>query len=162
MREIINLKTQKNFYFGLLLSLKFMFMSASLITYGYIVIMSDVTWASNIYETTAFIWVAAILCLFFGCGKQIIQVHIKAFDWIDLKFRQLLDRYSIWYWKKHKKDAPILSSIQKWGYKLFGFYYKLSPKRRKILMISLLVGYGTYFIGLRFVDDLALFIDGFI
>lgn len=163
IRLVLNMRKEKNFYFALLLGLKFITMSATIITYGYITTASELTWSGGyLYDMTSFIWVGSVIGMFLFLGKEIIYIHIKAFDWIDNQFRKLIDWYSIRYWRKNKKDAPLLTFIQKWGYKIFGFYYKLSPKRRKMLLIMIFVCYGSYFIGVRYVNELALFIDQFV
>jgi hypothetical protein len=113
----------------------------------------------DIDGTSTVIWIGAFVVMFIFLGKEIITIHIRMFDWIDKNFRKLIDWYSIRYWKKHKKDAPALSFIQKYMYKIFGFYYKLSPRRRKILLIGVIVCYGTYALGIQYVNDLALYID---
>ena len=84
---------------------------------------------------------------------------MKIFNAIDEYFRKFIDWYSIRYWKKHKKDSPILSGISKVSMKLFGWYYKMPVRRRKILLYTMVFCYGSYFILINFVDDLALWID---
>ena len=159
LQEIIALKSEKHFYFALLLSLKFFMMSATIATYMYIQVMVDVSWARDMYESTTYVWIASIVLLFILVGKQVIQIHMKIFDWIDQQGQKLINWYSLRYYKKHKKDAPILDNLSKYSMKLFGWYYKLSPKRRKLLLFTIIFCYGTYFIGMQFVDDLALVID---
>ena len=159
LQEIISLKSEKHFYFALLLSLKFFMMSATIATYMYIQVMVDVSWARDMYESTTYVWIASIVLLFILVGKQVIQIHMKIFDWIDQQGQKLINWYSLRYYKKHKKDAPILDNLSKYSMKLFGWYYKLSPKRRKLLLFTIIFCYGTYFIGMQFVDDLALVID---
>jgi len=159
LQEIIALKSEKHFYFALLLSLKFFMMSATIATYLYIQAMVDVSWARDMYESTTYVWIISAIILFILVGKQVIQFHMKIFDWIDEQGRKLIDWYSLRYYKKHKKDAPILNNMSKYSMKLFGWYYKLSPRRRKILLITFIVCYGSYFLGMQFVDDLALAID---
>jgi len=159
MSEIIALKNEKHFYFALLLSIKFFMMSATIATYLYIQMMVDVSWASDIYETTTYFWVIAGIVLFILVGKQIIKVHMRIFSWIDEQGQKLINWYALHYYKKHKKDAPILDNMAKYSTKLFGWWFKLTPQRRKILLITIFLCYGTYFIGMQFVDELALAID---
>ena len=45
LQEIIALKSDKHFYFALLLSLKFILMSATISAYLYIMLMTDISWA---------------------------------------------------------------------------------------------------------------------
>ncbi len=159
MQEIIALKSDKHFYFALLLSLKFILMSATITTYLYIMMMSEVSWASGLQETSTYIWAGSAVALFILIGKYVIQFHMKIFNAIDEYFRKFIDWYSIRYWKKHKKDSPILSGISKVSMKLFGWYYKMPVRRRKILLYTMVFCYGSYFILINFVDDLALWID---
>ena len=159
LQEIINLKSDKHFYFALLLSLKFILMTATITTYLYITMMADVSWATNLSESSTLIWAGSAITLFVLVGKYIIQFHMKIFDIIDEQFRKFIDWYSIRYWKKHKKDSPILSAISKVSMKLFGWYNKMPPRRRKILLFTMIICYGSYFILINFVDDLALWID---
>ena len=159
LQEIMALKTDKHFYFALLLSLKFILMSATITTYLYITMMSDVSWARGLQETSTYIWAGTAITLFIFVGKYIIQFHMKVFNAIDEYFRKFIDWYSIRYWKKHKKDSPILSGISKVSMKIFGWYYKMPARRRKILLFTMIFCYGSYFILINFVDDLALWID---
>ena len=159
LQEIIALKSDKHFYFALLLSLKFILMSATISAYLYITMMTDVSWAKDISDFYTVIWAGSAITLFILAGKYIIRFHIKVFDLIDEYFRKFIDWYSIRYWKKHKKDSPVLSGISKVTTKMFGWYYKMPKKRRKILLFTLIFCYGTYFILINFVDDLALVID---
>ena len=159
LQEIIALKSDKHFYFALLLSIKFILMSATISAYLYIMMMADVSWAKNISNFYTVIWASSAITLFILVGKYVIQFHMKVFDLIDEYFRKFIDWYSIRYWKKNKKDSPILSGISKVSTKMFGWYYKMPPKRRKLLLFTLIICYGLYFILINFVDDLALWID---
>lgn len=159
LQEILALKSDKHFYFALLLSLKFILMSATITTYLYIMMMSEVSWASGLQDTSTYIWAGSAIALFIFVGKYVIQFHMKIFNAIDEYFRKFIDWYSIRYWKKHKKDSPILSGISKVSMKLFGWYYKMPVRRRKILLYTMVFCYGSYFILINFVDDLALWID---
>lgn len=159
LQEIISLKSDKHFYFALLLSLKFILMTATITTYLYITMMTDVSWARNLGESSTFIWAGSAVALFILVGKYVIKFHIKIFDIIDEQFRKFIDWYSIRYWKKHKKDSPILTGISKVSTKLFGWYYKMPVRRRKILLFTMIFCYGSYFILINFVDDLTLWID---
>ena len=159
LQEILALKSDKHFYFALLLSLKFILMSATITTYLYIMMMSEVSWASGLQNTSTYIWAGSAVALFIFVGKYVIQFHMKIFNAIDEYFRKFIDWYSIRYWKKHKKDSPILSGISKVSMKLFGWYYKMPVRRRKILLFTMIFCYGSYFILINFVDDLALWID---
>lgn len=159
LQEILALKSDKHFYFALLLSLKFILMSATITTYLYIMMMSEVSWASGLQNTSTYIWAGSAVALFILVGKYVIQFHMKIFNAIDEYFRKFIDWYSIRYWKKHKKDSPILSGISKVSMKLFGWYYKMPVRRRKILLYTMVFCYGSYFILINFVDDLALWID---
>lgn len=159
MKEIIALKSDKHFYFALLLSIKFILMSATITTYLYIMMMTDISWAKNISNFYTVIWGGSAIALFIFTGKYVIKFHMKVFDAIDEYFRKFIDWYSIRYWKKNKKDSPILSGISNVSMKLFGWYYKMPPKRRKILLFTIIICYGLYFILINFVDDLALWID---
>ncbi len=159
LKEIIALKSDKHFYFALLLSLKFILMSATITTYLYIMMMADISWAKNISESSTLIWAGSAIVLFIMAGKYVIKFHMRVFDAIDEYFRKFIDWYSIRYWKKNKKDSPILSGISKVSMKLFGWYYKIPARRRKILLFTMIFCYGAYFILINFVDDLALWID---
>ena len=159
IKDIIALKSEKHFYFGLLLSLKFFMMSATIATYLYIQAMVDVSWASDIYESTTYIWAVSAVVMFILVGKQVIKVHMRIFSLIDEQFQKLINWYSLRYYKKHKKDAPLLNNLSKYSTKLFGWWFKLTPQRRKILLITIILCYGSYFIGMQFVDELALVID---
>lgn len=159
IKDIIALKSEKHFYFGLLLSLKFFMMSATIATYLYIQAMVDVSWASDIYESTTYIWAVSAVVMFILVGKQVIKVHMRIFSLIDEQFQKLINWYSLRYYRKHKKDAPLLENISKYSMKMFGWWTKLAPRQRKLILITVVVCYGAYFIGIQFVDDLAHWIN---
>ena len=159
LKEILDMRTEKHFYFALLLSIKFFFMSATITTYLYISMMSDISWGGFLADSSTYIWAVAAVTLFIFVGKQVIQVHMKIFSKIDEQFQKLINWYSLRYYKKHKKDAPLLTNISKYSMKMFGWWTKLSPRRRKMLLITIILCYGMYFIGIQFVDDLAHWID---
>jgi hypothetical protein len=159
LKDILALKSEKHFYFSLLLSIKFFFMSATISTYLYISMMADVSWGGFLADSSTYIWAVAAVTLFIFVGKQVILMHMKIFTMIDNQFQKLINWYSLRYYKKHKKDAPLLTNISKYSMKMFGWWTKLTPKRRKLLLITVMVCYGAYFIGIQFVDDLAHWID---
>jgi len=164
IREILKLKSEKNFYFALLLGIKFVMMLAAITTYFMIVIMSDLnnSWSDSILPYTEIFYFVSVFTIFVMIGKEVLQFHIRIFNWIDEIVKQLVDKYTLKYWRKYKKDPPIMNHISKWQFKLFGWLYRLDPKRRKALLLSMLVTYGGYMIMVRYVDELALWIDSFI
>ena len=80
-------------------------------------------------------------------GKEIIWCHMMIFKQTDNLFRKMIDKYSLNYYKKHKKDPPILDKFSKIQYKLFGRFTKLSPKIQKRIKILGIIGWFAYMIG---------------
>jgi len=91
LKEIIALKSDKHFYFALLLSLKFILMSATITTYLYIMMMADISWAKNISESSTLIWAGSAIVLFIMAGKYVIKFHMRVFDAIDEYFRKFIE-----------------------------------------------------------------------
>jgi hypothetical protein len=108
------------------------------------------------------VWVAGVFFGFILLGKPLMLFHMQIMQWIDSVIQKLINRYNLNYWRKNKKDSPWLSKMASSQFKLFGWIYRLSPESRKKLAISVFVCYGLYFILLRYVDELALFIDNFV
>ena len=80
LQEIIALKSDKHFYFSLLLSLKFILMSATISAYLYITLMTDISWANNISDYYTVIWAGSAITLFILVGKYIIQLDLVSLD----------------------------------------------------------------------------------
>ena len=89
-------------------------------------------------------YVAALIIL---AGKEIIWCHMMIFKQTDNLFRKMIDKYSLNYYKKHKKDPPILDKFSKIQYKLFGRFTKLPPKIQKRIKILGIIGWFAYMIG---------------
>ena len=69
-------------------------------------------------------------------GKEIIWCHMMIFKQLDNLTKWLINKYSIKYYKKHKKDPPILDIMSKIQYKLFGKFTKMTPRGRKKMIVS--------------------------
>lgn len=89
-------------------------------------------------------YVAALTIL---AGKEIIWCHMMIFKQTDNLFRKMIDKYSLNYYKKHKKDPPILDKFSKIQYKLFGRFTRLPPKIQKRIKILGIIGWFAYMIG---------------
>tara|TARA_Y100000590_G_C15511262_1_gene935502 strand:- start:90 stop:599 length:510 start_codon:yes stop_codon:yes gene_type:complete len=89
-------------------------------------------------------YVAALTIL---AGKEIIWCHMMIFKQADNLFRKMIDKYSLNYYKKHKKDPPILDKFSKIQYKLFGRFTRLPPKIQKRIKILGIIGWFAYMIG---------------
>lgn len=151
----------KNFFIALLLSIKFMMMCATISTYLAIVTLSDIdnSWSNGVMPYMELHWFAVIAALTIFAGKEIVEFHMRIFDWLDEKFRQAIDSYSVKYWKKHKKDPPILNNVAKWQGKIFGKFLKMPPKKRRAMLISMVVVYIFYMGLMRYEDELIVFFE---
>ena len=58
------------------------------------------------------------------------------FRQLDNLTKWIIDRYSIRYYRKHKKDPPILDIMSKIQYKLFGKFTKMTPRGRKKMIVG--------------------------
>ena len=165
IKELLALqKGNKNFYIALLLSIKFMMMCATIATYLAIVMLSDIdnSWSDGVMPYMEIHWIAVIILLTIFAGKEIVQFHIKIFDWLDEKFRKALDLYTVNYWKKHKKDPPIMDKINKYQNMVFGKFLKMPAKKRRVLLISMVIVYIFYMGLMRYQDELVMWIDSLI
>ena len=79
-------------------------------------------------------------------GREIIWCHMMMFKQTDRLFRWAIDRYSLNYYKKHKKDPPLLDKFSKIQYKLFGRFTRLPPKMQKRIKILGIVGWIGYMV----------------
>ena len=82
----------------------------------------------------------------FFAGKEIIWCHMMMFRQTDRLFRWMIDRYSLNYYKKHKKDPPVLDKFSKIQYKLFGWFTRLPPKIQKRIKILSIIGWIAYMV----------------
>ena len=58
------------------------------------------------------------------------------FRLIDHITKCIIDNYSIRYFKKHRKDPPVIDFLGKFQYRLFGKFTKMTPRGKKKMMIS--------------------------
>ena len=162
IKELLALQNgNKNFYIALLLSIKFMMMCATIATYLAILTLSDIdnSWSNGVMPYMELHWLAVIVMLTIFAGKEIVQFHMKIFDWLDEKFRKAIDSYSVKYWKKHKKDPPVMDKISKYQNKVFGKFLKMPAKKRRAMLISMTICYIFYMGLMRYQDELALYIN---
>ena len=162
IKELLALQNgNKNFYIALLLSIKFMMMCATIATYLAIVMLSDIdnSWSNNVMPYMELHWLSVVVMLTIFAGKEIVQFHMRIFDWLDEKFRAAMDQYSLRYWKKHKKDPPVMNWISKYQGKLFGKFLKMPAKKRRAMLISMTIVYIFYMGLMRYQDELAMSID---
>ena len=161
IKELLALQNgNKNFYIALLLSIKFMMMCATIATYLAIIMLADIdnSWSNGIMPYMELHWFAVIVMLTIFAGKEIVQFHMKIFDWLDEKFRAAIDSYSVRYWKKHKKDPPIMDKISKYQNKVFGKFLKMPAKKRRAMLISMVIVYIFYMGLMRYEDELVIFL----
>ena len=69
-------------------------------------------------------------------GREIIWCHMMIFRQLDHLTKWIIDKYSIRYFKKHKKDPPVIDFLAKLQYNLFAKFTKMTPRGRKKMMIS--------------------------
>ncbi len=69
-------------------------------------------------------------------GREIIWCHMMIFRQLDHITKWIIDKYSIRYFKKHKKDPPAIDFLAKLQYKLFAKFTKMTPRGRRKIMIS--------------------------
>ena len=79
-------------------------------------------------------------------GREIIWCHMMMFKQMDKLFKWAIDRYSLNYYKKHKKDPPLLDKFSKIQHKLFGRFFKLPPKTQNKIKILGIVGWIAYMV----------------
>jgi len=138
-----------------------MMMCATIATYFAIVTLSDIdnSWSEGVMPYMELHWFAVIIALTIFAGKEIVEFHMKIFDWLDEKFRKAIDEYSVKYWKKHKKDPPIMDKISKYQNKIFGRFLKMPPKKRRAMLISMVIVYILYMGLMRYEDELIVYLE---
>ncbi len=76
----------------------------------------------------------------------------------------IFNKYTNMYYKKYKKDPPVLDRMSKDTYRIFGWYYKLDPHIRKRLLITMIVLWFSWVILSRtdVIDGVAVLLENWL
>ena len=148
IQDIIELKKERHFIPGMMLGSYAIVIFATILSIWSFMLLGklDNPFFNGLLPVASLFfpfYVAAIVIL---VGKEIIWCHMMIFKQIDELFRKMIDRYSLNYYKKHKKDPPILDKFSKIQYKLFGRFTKLPPKIQKRIKILGVIGWIAYMV----------------
>ena len=138
IKAILDLKNERHFVPGFILGSYGIVMIATLMAYWTFLLLSkienpffDGLMPMGVLFMPAYVTVITIIA-----GKEIIWCHMMIFRQLDHLTKWLINRYSIKYYKKHKKDPPVLDIMSKIQYKLFGKFTKMTPRGRKKMIVS--------------------------
>ena len=148
IRDIIELKKERHFIPGMMLGSYAIVIFATVMSIWSFMLLGklDNPFFNGLLPVASLFfpfYVAAIVIL---VGKEIIWCHMMIFKQIDELFRKMIDRYSLNYYKKHKKDPPLLDKFSKIQYKLFGRFFKLPPKTQNRIKISGIIAWVAYMV----------------
>ena len=148
IRDIIELKKERHFIPGMMLGSYAIVIFATVMSIWRFMLLGklDNPFFNGLLPVASLFFPFYVAALTILAGKEIILCHMMIFKQIDELFRKMIDRYSLNYYKKHKKDPPILDKFSKIQYKLFGRFTKLPPKIQKRIKILGIVGWIAYMI----------------
>ena len=79
-------------------------------------------------------------------GKEIIWCHMMILRQVDHLTKWIMNKYSISYYKKYKKDPPILGFISKIQYKIFSKVMRITPRGKKKIIVSAVSIWAVWFV----------------
>ena len=148
IQSIIDLKEQRHFLPGVLLGGYAIVILASVMSIWSFIILGkiDNPFFNGLLPVASLFFPFYVAMIIIFVGKEIIWCHMMMFAQMDKLFKLMIDRYSLNYYKKHKKDPPLLDKFSKIQYKLFGRFTRLPPKIQKRIKILGIVGWIAYMI----------------
>ena len=148
IHEIIELKKQRHFLPGVLLGSYAIVILATVMSLWSFVILGkiDNPFFNGLLPVASLFFPFYVAMITIFVGKEIIWCHMMMFRQMDKLFRWAIDRYSLNYYKKHKKDPPLLDKFSKIQYKLFGRFTRLPPKMQKRIKISGIIAWIAYMV----------------
>ena len=149
IQDILDLKKERHFVPGFILGSYGIVMMATMMAYWTFLLLGKIEnpFFDGLMPVGALFMPAYVAIITVIAGKEIIWCHMMIFKQTDNLFRKMIDKYSLNYYKKHKKDPPILDKFSKIQYKLFGRFTKLPPKIQKRIKILGIIGWFAYMIG---------------
>ena len=138
IQAILDLKKERHFVPGFVLGSYGIVMMATLMTYWTFVFFGKVEnpFFDALLPIGALFMPAYTAIITIIVGKEIIWCHMMIFGQLDRLTKWIIDRYSINYFKKHRKDPPIIDALAKIQYKLFGKFLNITPRSRKKIIIT--------------------------
>ena len=148
IQSIIELKKQRHFLPGVLLGSYAIVILATVMSLWSFVILGkiDNPFFNGLLPVASLFFPFYVAMIVIFVGKEIIWCHMMMFRQMDRLFKWAIDRYSLNYYKKHKKDPPLLDKFSKIQYKLFGRFTKLPTKMQKRIKILGIAGWIAYMV----------------
>ncbi len=149
IQSIIELKKERHFIPGMILGSYAIVILATVMSIWSFMFLGklDNPFFNGLLPVASLFFPFYVTVLTILAGKEIIWCHMMIFKQTDNLFRKMIDKYSLNYYKKHKKDPPILDKFSKIQYKLFGRFTRLPPKIQKRIKILGIIGWFAYMIG---------------
>ena len=148
IQSIIELKKQRHFLPGVLLGSYAIVILATVMSLWSFIILGkiDNPFFNGLLPVASLFFPFYVAMIVIFAGKEIIWCHMMMFRQMDKLFRWAIDKYSLNYYKKHKKDPPLLDKFSKIQYKLFGRFTRLPPKMQKRIKISGIIAWIAYMV----------------
>jgi hypothetical protein len=138
IQDILDLKKERHFVPGFILGSYGIVMMATLMAYWTFLLLGKIEnpFFDGLIPVGALFMPAYVAIITVIVGKEIIWCHMMIFRQLDNLTKWLINKYSIKYYKKHKKDPPILDIMSRVQYKLFGKFTKMTPRGRKKMVVT--------------------------
>ena len=138
IQKILDLKKERHFVHGFILGSYGIVMMATLMAYWTFLLLGKIEnpFFDGLMPVGALFMPAYVAIITILAGKEIIWCHMMIFRQLDNLTKWIIDRYSIRYYRKHKKDPPILDIMSKVQYKLFGRFTKMTPRGRRKMIVG--------------------------
>ena len=148
IQDILALKNERHFLPGILLGSYAIVILATVMSLWSFMILGkiDNPFFNGLLPVASLFFPFYVAMIIIFAGREIIWCHMMMFRQMDKLFKWAIDRYSLNYYRKHKKDPPLLNKFSKIQYKLFGKFFKLPPKMQKRIKISGIIAWIAYMV----------------
>ena len=138
IQRILELKKERHFVPGFILGSYGIVMMATLMAYWTFLLLGKIEnpFFDMLIPVGSLFMPVYLAMITILVGKEIIWCHMMIFRQLDNLTKWIIDKYSIKYYRKHKKDPPILDIMSKVQYKLFSRFTKMTPRGRKKMVVT--------------------------
>ncbi len=138
IRDIIQLKKERHFVPGFILGSYGIVMLSTMMAYWTFLFFGKVQnpFFDSLMPVGSLFMPMYVAVITIVAGKEIIWCHMMMLRQLDRLTKWIIDKYSMQYFKKHKKDPPIIDLLAKIQYKIFGRVTQMTPKKRKKIVIA--------------------------
>ena len=146
--DILDLKRERHFIPGFILGFYAITMLSTLMTYWTFLFFGKIEnpFFDLLMPYGALFMPTYMILITIIIGKEIIWCHMMILRQVDHLTKWIMNKYSISYYKKYKKDPPFLGFISKIQYKIFSKVMRITPRGKKKIIVSAVSIWAVWFV----------------